>query len=164
MAPNHTSGDPPLPTLDQPTDTVQVPEPSSDLMSQLTEPSVLPASPIRASLGPADHGVPATPEQRAVGALDHDLYDTGYDSDGRRAPWEGVVEEDCPEEEILEEGEGPQNAIAVATVPVTPSPNPTVLTEADVMKMKVSDLKTHLKNRALSVKGKKSDLQRDNTV
>ena len=159
MAPNRDTGDPPLPPLNQPTESIQVAQEPPDTMSQLTDPSLLPPTPLRAVLGPTDHGIPNSPEQRAVGIIDDDLYDNGYDSDGQRAPWEGIVVEDYGDEEVLEEGEATETAIAEEVEPAAGNPNPTVLTEADVMNMLVSELKTHLKNRALSVKGRKSELQ-----
>jgi len=159
MAPNRDTGDPPLPPLNQPTESIQVAQEPPDTMSQLTDPSLLPPTPLRPVLGPADHGIPNSPEQRAIGIIDDDLYDNGYDSDGQRAPWEGIVVEDYGDEEVLEEGEATETAITEEAEPAAGTPNPTVLTEADVMNMLVSELKTHLKNRALSVKGRKSELQ-----
>ncbi len=159
MAPNPNTGDLPLPALNSPTRSIQLALPSTDSMSQLTDPLSVPTTPIRAVLTAPDHGIPDTPEQRAVRNVNPDLFETGYDSDGLRAPWEGIEEEDCAEEEELQEGDATQNHVPEPLVPERANPNPTVLTEADVMKMKVSELKTHLKRRALSVRGKKSELQ-----
>ena len=58
MAPNRESGDPPLPPLNQPTDTIQVVQQPANTMSQLTDPSILSVSPIRTLLDPANHGIP----------------------------------------------------------------------------------------------------------
>ena len=91
VAPNSDTGDLPLPTLNQPPQNIHVAQQQTDTMSQLTEPSIPPATPIRTLLGPANHRIPCSPEKRAVGTVDNDLNDTGYDSDGRREPWEGIA-------------------------------------------------------------------------
>ena len=159
MAPNHDNGNPPLPAHDQPTDIIQVAQHPPDSVSQLTDPSIGVSAAGRSPLCPTDHGIPTTPEQRAIPIIDDGLFDKGYDSEGQCAPWEGAVEEDYEEEEIVELVEAAQNDVPVEVEPMSPNPNSTVLTEENVMKMVVTELKKHLKDRALSIKGKKSELQ-----
>ena len=152
------SGDPPLPSLNQPIESIQVAQTPTDDMSQLTGPSMCTRSASRTPLQSKDHGIPKTPEKRSFGMVSDELYSEGYDSDGQRAPWEGVIVEDYEEEELIAVEEDIQNDDTATSDPPVTSPNPTVLTEEMVDRMKVTELKDHLKRRGASIKGKKAEL------
>ena len=76
---------------------------SSDTISQLSQSStgVIPlvSSPITGE----DIGVLRTPEVRVVAPIDNEAIEEGYDSDGLRAPWEGVDEVDGDGSDLQEE-------------------------------------------------------------
>ncbi len=159
MAPNHESGDVNLHQLFPPIDQIQVHQSMNDDVSQLTgDPIQVPAS-IQSPIGPADHGIPKTPERRVIDRISNECFEEGYDSDGQRAPWEGIEEEEYGEEEAIGDVEGDCDCIHPTLLPPDASPNPTILTIDSVMQMKVKELKDELLKRGISVRGKKVELQ-----
>ena len=131
---------------------------STDTVSNLTEASsggvVQFSSPIRE----ADVGQPLTPEGRLILPIDEEAIDQGYDSDGCRAPWEGK------DEEILNAVELEEDPLPTAPPPSLPlEVTPEIFAEKmctpeEVKSMKVNEVKTELKKRGLSIKGKKNKI------
>ena len=158
-APNRDSGERPLPPLPPPTNYIQVAQSTPDDVSQLTGVSVGAAAAATSPIGPADHGIPKTPERRVMNTIQEYLFEEGYDSDGQRPPWEGIVEEEYNEEEVSGEVVIDERDDNSPQLPLEPSPNPTVLNAAAMMSMKVDELKDELKKRGLSVRGRKKELQ-----
>ena len=127
-------------------------------VSQLSHPSSSAVPTLTSPLKASDTGVPTTPEGRVIQAINEDQIDQGYDSDGQRPPWEGCegVIFDGPEEEeeplpLEAEPSLPEGGIAESFAENT-------ITIEEVLKMKVSELKSELKNRGLDTKGKKPEL------
>ena len=131
----------------------------SDTISQLSQPSGGGRASLSSPLGAKDIGIPKTPPQRHISSVDEALFDLGYDSDGLRPPWHDTEALDFDGPDLREE------PLRFGPAPVLP-PEPDRqnvaeknITDDDVAKMAVSALKTELKNRGISVKGKKEELK-----
>ena len=159
MSPNRQSGERDLHQSNPPPDQVQAFQSPCDDISQLTGDSNPAPPPVPSPIGPADQGIPKTPERRVINSISEELFEEGYDSDGQRAPWEGIVEEDYDGEDAVGETERTESTIEPAPLATHPSPNPTNLTVAAVMQMKMKELKDELVKRGLSVRGRKRELQ-----
>ena len=73
-----------------------------------------------------DIGLPVKPEGSVVVPIDEELIDDGYDSDGLRAPWEGLEENSF---DGLEEEETP--------LPISPEMIPTEMPIAENVAEKI---------------------------
>lgn len=158
MAPFRQNMNQPLPPLNAPIQQIQASNTSPDNVSEVTEPSNQASSTATTQIGPQDQGQPKTPERLVINSTNNELVEEGYDSDGLRAPWEGNEEEDYSEEELLHVMQTAESGGDVPVVEAMGNPNPTVLTEAAMVSMKVSELKEELKKRALSTRGNKREI------
>ena len=150
-----------LPSLDDnPPSTPQRPHNSSNAsLSQLSDAPYSVGTSVTQRLAPEDIGLPISPERRVLSDVREDLYDTGYDSDGQRAPWLDTnpieSEEECAKEASLP-GENDELLEPHEDNPIESSVRLTVETMEG---MKVLELKKALKDRGLDQKGNKKALQ-----
>ena len=158
QSPTDPTDPPPLPPLPPPLDEIQDFNSPSDTISHLSQSLGSARSVFSSPLKPIDIGVPKTPEQRNVIPVNEDAYEDGYDSDGLPPPWS----ED--HSALFDEREANEASLPVGPVPNTPRVNQdenvaeNIITEAEIEKMVVNELKEELKKRGLPVRGKKEEL------
>ena len=97
-------------------------------------------------------GIPATPEQRSLTLFDESDNEDGYDSDGCIGPFFDAVKD---EDDLINDDEV---EVGVAIDAPIEAAAENILTEEEISKMKVVDLKEELKKRACSVRGRKQEL------
>ena len=131
----------------------------SDTISQLSQDSSRRRGSLSSPLKAQDIGVPKTPPQRLISTVDEALIEQGYDSDGRRAPWEEAeqLDFDGPElnEEPLRIGPPPVSS----EVPYRQNVAEKTVSQVDVPGMKIVELKEELRRRGCSLTGSKAVLQ-----
>ena len=93
-----------------------------------------------------------------VQCMDEELYEEGYDLEGEVGPFMDAVHDEPDPKYHNEEtpGEDTEKQAAEGSVQA-PAPY-TLLSEADIKKIKVTDLRDELRKRKKSVKGKKDEL------
>jgi hypothetical protein len=104
--------------------------------------------------------VPETIGLRAISCLNEDAHDMGYDSDGELGPFfDAVLHEvqwdDYDEQPYVNIEEQPQDDTAPAPATAMAPPQ---LSESDIRRMKVAELRKELKSRRQSVNGAKDVL------
>ena len=150
-----------LPSLDNnaPSTPQQPPNSSTGSLSQLSDASYSVGTSITSQLGSEDIGLPLSPARRVLSECHEDLYDTGYDSEGQRAPWleSNPIENEAEDaQEATLPGENDELVEVDVVFPIEPSGLLTV----DAMEgMKVLELKKALKDRGIDSKGNKSVLK-----
>ena len=132
-----------------------------DNISQLSQASSGAKTTLTLPICAADTGVPKTPPQRLITTVDEALIEQGYDSDGRRAPWEEAehLDFDGPEldEEPLRFGPPPVSPVE----PIQENATKNFVSVEDVPKMVVYQLKDELKKWGCSQKVRKQNCRAD---
>ena len=102
--------------------------------------------------------IPISTNVRSVQCMDEELYEEGYDLEGEVGPFMDTIHDEPGPKYHNEErpGEDTEKQAAEGSVQA-PAPY-TPLSEADIKKMKVTDLRDELHKRKKSVKGKKDEL------
>lgn len=115
-------------------------------------------------------GIPSSPKKKTLVAVVDEAGEEGYDTDGKLGPFFDGVQDEEPLEEIMEEeiGAGIRYEVPVAAATIdanqgqnlgsdTASTTPP-LTQDNIEKMTVKDLRAELEKRGLSRKGLKKEL------
>ena len=163
--PNNTNANDALPQPVSIVDTSSQLQSPSDNISQLTTPTRSHAPSLSSPLRPIDIGVPPTPPENTLIPVDAVACEEGFDSDGEQAPWLAAPLPDF-NDPTLEEDELPLEVdeettlfmsveAAIFSQPDTVTPT---LTQVEIERMKVGELKVELSKRGLPVRGLKKAL------
>ena len=124
----------------------------TDSMIQVTEPVL--ASPLatQPSLSAIELGLPPTPDSRQLICMNESENDKGCDRNGEMGPFYDAFYDEAS---LLCDNEVELGTEILEPAPEIPSPA-TVLTHADIDKLKVVDIKEELKKCAVGIKGVKA--------